>query len=256
MLVAQVKDKARLESEIQIAAQMQQDMCPRVVPKVAGCDLAGTMVPAKEVGGDYYDYIEDQGLLAIVVGDVSGKGLGSGIVAVMARSFLRSMVPAYGLESPSTLLQYLNMVLSKELKPGMFMTMLLLVWDPAKKVARYASAGHEHIVVWRAKTKAPESIKSGGTPLGISADKGGPTADAQLTLAPGDALVLYSDGVTEAMNEKNDEFEMPRLLESVKKNATKNAAGLVEAITNDVAAHVGKADQSDDITMVVLRRTS
>lgn len=260
MLYAQVKEKSRLESEIQIAAQMQQDMCPRKVPILPGIDVYGKMIPAKEVGGDYYDFVEDPHQpgksLSIIIGDVSGKGLGSGIVAVMARCFLRSMITAYGVESPQALLSYLNGILSADLKPGMFMTMLMVVWDTQRKTIRYAAAGHEHIVVYRAATRSAEAILSGGRPLGLSATQG-PSADAELRLSPGDALVLYSDGVTEAMNKDSEEFTLERLVEVVQNNGPHAlaAAHLGSAIADEVKSHVGDADQSDDITLVVLRKT-
>jgi serine phosphatase RsbU (regulator of sigma subunit) len=260
ILYAQVKEKSRLESEIQIAAQMQQDMCPRKVPVLPGIDVYGTMIPAKEVGGDYYDFVEDPHQpgksLSLIIGDVSGKGLGSGIVAVMARCFLRSMITAYGVESPSSLLSYLNVILSADLKPGMFMTMLMVVWDSQRKTVRYAAAGHEHIIVYRAKTRTAEAIVSGGRPLGLSASTG-PTADSELKLGSGDALVLYSDGVTEAMNTADEEFTLERLLEVVKSQGPSAlaAAHLAGSIADEVKSHVGTAEQSDDITLVVLRKT-
>jgi sigma-B regulation protein RsbU (phosphoserine phosphatase) len=258
ILYASAKDKSRLESEINIAAQMQADMCPKVVPVLPGVEVAGTMFAAKEVGGDYYDLVEDPhtagASLSLIVGDVSGKGLGAGIVAVMARCFLRSMITAYGVESPQNLLSYLNTILSADLKPGVFMTMLMCVWDAQKKVIRYSAAGHEHIIVYRARTKKAEAIRSGGTALGLSASTG-PIADAELRLDKGDVLVLYSDGVTEAMNVSNEEFELERLLESVKKHGSRSALEIVEGIGRDVKDFVGKADQSDDITLVVLRKT-
>ena len=260
ILYTQVKDKSRLESEIQIAAQMQQDMCPRKIPVLPGIDVYGKMIPAKEVGGDYYDFVEDPHQpgksLSIIVGDVSGKGLGSGIVAVMARCFLRSMITAYGVESPQALLSYLNGILSADLKPGMFMTMLMAVWDTQRKTIRYAAAGHEHIIVYHAKTRTAEAIISGGRPLGLSATQG-PSADVELKLLPGDALVLYSDGVTEAMNKAEEEFTLERLVEVVQSNGPHAlaAAHLGGAIVDEVKSHVGDADQSDDITLVVLRKT-
>lgn len=259
ILFSQAKERSRLESEIQIAARMQQDMCPQRVPVLPGIEVAGLFIPAKEVGGDYYDYVEDPHVpgrtLSLIVGDVSGKGLGAGIVAVMARCFLRSMITAYGTESPSNLLAYLNTILSAELKPGVFMTMLMAVWDAEKKTIRYSSAGHEHLIVFRARTRAPEAIKSGGTPLGISAARGGPTEDSELRLENGDALVLYSDGVTEAMNAASEEFTLERLLETVKRLGGRGAQDIVNGIAADVNKFSGGADQSDDITLVVVKKT-
>ena len=259
ILFAQAKDRSRLESEIQIAAQMQQDMCPQKVPVLEGIEVAGAFVPAKEVGGDYYDFVEDPNepgsTLSLIVGDVSGKGLGAGIVAVMARCFLRSMITAYGTDSPANLLSYLNTILTADLKPGVFMTMLMAVWDARRKIIRYSAAGHEHLIVYRGRSGKVEAIHSGGTPLGISAARGGPTADAELRLDRGDALVLFSDGVTEAMNQQNEEYSLERLLETVKKLGTKSAAEISAGIAADVKVFVGNADQSDDITLVVVRKT-
>jgi putative methionine-R-sulfoxide reductase with GAF domain len=154
LLYSQVAQAQRQESEIQIAAEMQRDLCPKVLPQIHGIELAGVMEPAREVGGDYYDFVEDPQepgqVLTIVVGDVSGKGLGAGIVAVMARCFLRSMLGAYGPDDPQQLLTYLNATLAGELKPGKFMTMLLMVWDGRRQAVRYSAAGHENIIIWRA----------------------------------------------------------------------------------------------------------
>ncbi len=260
LLYSQVASQQRIESEIQIAAEMQRDLCPKVVPQIRGTDLCGYMEPAREVGGDYYDFVEDPEapgeLLAIVVGDVSGKGLGAGIVAVMARCFLRSMLGAYGMEDPSQLLSYLNALLTAELKPGKFMTMLLMMWDARTGSARYAAAGHENIIVWRAATRRAEVIQSGGRPLGISASIPAPTANSELRVGPGDTLVLYTDGVTEAMNAKEEEFTLERLVAVVDRTGGQPAAVVEKAILDEVAQHRGAHEVSDDITMVILRRTA
>lgn len=261
LLYSQVATQQRMESEIQIAAQMQRDLCPKVLPLIHGIELAGTMEPAREVGGDYYDFVEDpenQGqVLSIVVGDVSGKGLGAGIVAVMARCFLRSMLGAYGPEDPNMLLRYLNGTLASELKPGSFMTMLLMVWDGRRQAVRYAAAGHENIIVWRAATRKAEVIPSGGTPLGLSSandERRGPTANSELSIRQGDTLILYTDGVTEAMNKNDDEFTMERLLEVVGRTGGQTAEQINKAIMDAVVAWRGPREVSDDITLVILRR--
>jgi phosphoserine phosphatase RsbU/P len=259
MLYSQVAQQQRVESEIQIAAEMQRDLCPKVLPNIRGIELAGHMEPAREVGGDYYDFVEDPHnpgeVLAIVAGDVSGKGLGAGIVAVMARCFLRSMLGAYGMEDPSTLLTYLNATLCGELKPGKFMTMLLMVWDSRAMGVRYAASGHENIIVWRAQTRRSEVFQSGGTPLGISTSKG-PTPNAELSVNLGDMLVLYTDGVTEAMNAQDEEFTLEALIKVVDANGGCSADQMKQAIMGAVGQHRGQRDVSDDITLVVLKRTS
>lgn len=261
LLYSQVAQQQRMESEIQIAAEMQRDLCPKVLPQIHGLELSGVMEPAREVGGDYYDFVEDPEnpgqVLSIIVGDVSGKGLGAGIVAVMARCFLRSMLGAYGPEDPQQLLRYLNATLAGELKPGKFMTMLLMVWDGRAQAVRYSAAGHENIIVWRAATRRAEVIPSGGSPLGLSAttdERRGPTANVELGLGPGDTLVLYTDGVTEAMNRDDDEFTLERLIEIVNRTGGQRAEQIRDAIMAGVVAWRGEREVSDDITLVILRR--
>lgn len=261
LLYSQVAEQQRMESEIRIAAEMQRDLCPKVLPNIRGIELAGLMEPAREVGGDYYDFVEDPEnpgeVLSIVVGDVSGKGLGAGIVAVMARCFLRSMLGAYGPDDPKQLLTYLNATLAAELKPGKFMTMLLMVWDGRRQAVRYSAAGHENIIIWRAATRRAEVIPSGGSPLGITAhtdERRGPTATAELALGPGDTLVLYTDGVTEAMNKDDDEFTLERLVDVVNRTGGQPAEQIKQAILQAVVAWRGEREVSDDITLVILRR--
>lgn len=257
LLYSKVALQQRVESEIAIAAQMQQDLCPKVVPKVQGLELVGHMAPAREVGGDYYDFVPDseapEQVLSIVVGDVSGKGLGAGIVAVMARCFLRSMLGAYGPEDPNRLLSYLHATLSAELRPGQFMTMLLLVWDARRSALRFSAAGHENLIVWRAAARKAEVIPSGGSPLGIPGGKG-PTPTGEVKLAPGDTVILYTDGVTEAMSPKDDEFTLERLVEIVQRTGGQAPAAIQHAVLEELAAHRQEREFSDDITMVVLKR--
>lgn len=259
LLYSRVAEQQRMESEIALAAELQRDLCPKTVPRIHGIELIGTMTPAREVGGDYYDFVPDpeapEQVLSIVVGDVSGKGMGAGMVAVMARCFLRSMLGAYGPEDPSKLLGYLHATLQGELAPGKFMTMLLGVWDARRGTLRYAAAGHENLIVWRAATRTAEVIPSGGSPLGIKGAAGkGPTQNADLRLAAGDTVVLYTDGVTEAMSPKDEEYTLERLVALVGRTGDQPIAAILEAIRQDLAAHRAGREFSDDITMVVVRR--
>ena len=258
LLYSKVATQQRIESEVRIASEMQQDLCPKVVPQIRDLEVTGYMEPAKEVGGDYYDYVEDPeapgDVLGMVVGDVSGKGLDAGMVALMARCFLRSMMGAYGMEDPSQLLTYLNITLTAELKPGKFMTMLIMVWDANRHSITWASSGHENIIVWRAATRTAEVFQSGGSPLGISTTMGGPTQNSTLELGPGDTLITYTDGVTEAMDEHDEEYELERLMELVHKVGGQSPEEIKEAILKALEEHRGEREQTDDITMVILRR--
>lgn len=256
-LYAQVGEKERMNRELELASSMQEDLLPKVVPEVAGLEMAGVMRPAKEVGGDYFDFMPDprepDKEVTIVVGDVSGKGLGAGIVAVMARCYLRSMFETVGGREPQKNLLALNRVLAADLKPGQFMTMIISHWFADRRVLRYASAGHEHILHYRGRTGKVEATRSGGMALGL-VETGITTEDREIHLAPGDTIVLYSDGVTEAMNQAEEEYELDRLTALVESRAgASSARELVEVIESDVAVFRGRAEQSDDITIVVLR---
>jgi serine phosphatase RsbU (regulator of sigma subunit) len=257
MLYTQVAVQQRVESELAIAARMQQDLCPAVVPKIRGLELVGYMEPAKEVGGDYYDFVEDSEaegqILSMIVGDVSGKGLGAGIVAVMARCFLRTMLAAYGMDDPSQLLGYLNHTLCDEVEAGKFMTMLLMVWDSNKSAIRYAASGHENIIIWRAATRQTEVITSGGTPLGLSKNQG-PTDNFSLVLQPGDTVVTYTDGVTEAMDMEDNEYELENLVALVSRMGGRHPQEIQDEILAALKKHRGKREVTDDITMVLFRR--
>jgi sigma-B regulation protein RsbU (phosphoserine phosphatase) len=257
MLYQAVGEQQRLAGELDIAARMQEDLLPKTIPKVRGLELAGLMVPAKEVGGDYFDYIPDEDrpneALSIVVGDVSGKGLGAGMVAVMARCHLRTMLRAYGCQSPNSILSYLNTILAADTKPGQFMTMLLAAWDPDRSALRYSSAGHEQIIHWRAATRRAEAFVSGGTPLALlSAARC--TEDRELVIAPGDMVLLYTDGVTEAMNEASEEYSLEMLMEVVHKHGHETPQVLLDTIMKELNRYRGKAEQSDDITLVAIKR--
>ena len=258
-LYAAVGEQARMKGELDIASNMQMDLLPKEKPQVSGLEVAGFMQPAKEVGGDYYDWLPDnespESKVSLIIGDVSGKGLGAGIVAVMARCNLRSMLQAYGTDSPCQILTFLNLVLTADTKPGKFMTMLLMGWNSATRQLTWSSAGHEHILHWKAATNELVSTRSGGTALGILASAK-PTPDAVITMAPGDTMLLYTDGVTEAMNEKYEEYELERLEELYKANANNDPETILKVVNDALTEFRGKAEQSDDITMIALRCTA
>ncbi len=259
MLYEEAKEQERLKSELAIASQIQTDILPKITPEVEGLDVYGYFKPAKEVSGDYYDFLLDASkpgqALTVAIGDVSGKGVPAGLVMVMARCFLKSLVSHYGPTNPRETLAHLNSILCQELKPGMFMTLLLIGWDATTQSLRYSSAGHEHIIIHRQSTGQVEKRKSGGAPLGISESSTSLLKDNDLDLAPGDTAVLYTDGVTECMSEDEEEWGMDAFLETVGAHGHQSAKELVDVILGKLVAHRGRADPSDDVTMVVVKRT-
>lgn len=252
-LIRQVKKKERMEQELKIASDIQKKLLPRRTPRVPGLDLYGWMHPAKQVGGDYYDFITVPGGLLVCIGDVSGKGVPAGLVMASARSALRSL--AERVRSTREIVIALNRLLADDLDREMFLSLLLMRYDSEQGVISYTGAGHEHIIVYRAEENQVETRKTGGIVLGLTNDIEEHVKEEQLRLDVGDALVLYTDGVTEAVDEKNEQYQLDRLTAAVKDCCEKAPREMLHAILSDVLRWKGKAQQRDDITLVTARRT-
>lgn len=257
----ELEEKKRLEQELKIAAEIQTSLLPKKQPELEDIEVLGFQLPAKEVGGDYYDFIEmGEGSLAVCIGDVSGKGVPAGLVMVMARSYLQILMgkdsEGHVVEIPSlaTVLNKINRVLHKDVESTRFMTMLLSVWDAHKKVLRYVGAGHERLIVYREATRTCELIKPGGVMLGMLDDVEDFLTDQELELASGDTVVLYTDGVTEARSKADKLFGMDALIASIEKHASDNVHSLIEGVREDLREFMLGEIQYDDITLVALRR--
>ncbi len=252
-LIRQVKKKERMEQELKIASDIQKKLLPRRTPRVPGLDLYGWMHPAKQVGGDYYDFIPVAGGLLICIGDVSGKGVPAGLVMASARSALRSL--AERVVSTREIVIALNRLLADDLDREMFLSLLLMRYDSESGVISYTGAGHEHIIVYKAEEDRVDIRKTGGMVLGLTNDIEEHVKEEQLKLDVGDALILYTDGVTEAVDEKNEQYQLERLAQAVKKCCERPPREMLHAILSDVLRWKGKAQQKDDITLVTARRT-
>jgi serine phosphatase RsbU (regulator of sigma subunit) len=252
-LIRQVKKKERMEQELKIASDIQKKLLPRRTPRVAGLDLYGWMHPAKQVGGDYYDFIPVPGGLLVCIGDVSGKGVPAGLVMASARSALRSL--AERVTSTREIVIALNRLLADDLDREMFLSLLLMRYDSTTGAVSYTGAGHEHIIVYRAEEDKVETRKTGGIVLGLTPSVEEHVKEEQLTLDVGDALVLYTDGVTEAVDEQNEQYQLERLTDAVKECCEKPPREMLHAILSSVLRWKGKAQQRDDITLVTARRT-
>ncbi len=256
-LYLEAGERERLSHELNIASRIQMDLLPKEVPPINGLEMHGLLIPALEVGGDYYDFIPHEGTedsITVAVGDVSGKGVGAGLVMAMARSALRSLVQHEGVpESPLPILRSLNVMLCRDIPRGMFMTLNILVWDAAARTLRYAAAGHEHLIIYRAATGDVEKIKAGGVAGGVLKQASAMYKEEALDLAPGDQVVLYSDGVTEAMDLLHQEFGLDTTVDLVKQHGTDDPKTLCERILAAIVEFRGEADPHDDITLVALR---
>ncbi len=254
-LVGAVREKERLDQELRIASRIQNELLPRENPKVTGLEVCGRMLTAKEVGGDYFDFVQFEGEESIYccIGDVSGKGVPAGLIMVMARSTLRPFISSY--YSTKKILVATNRILKGDLKKGMFMSMILAHWSAREGKVRFTGAGHERLIVYRAATREIEVIGAGGIILGVVPDVEKMLNEMELVLAPGDQLVMYTDGVTEARIGKGEQFGMERLQEIVRENGHKSAPELAEAVVRAVEPFgAGTDQQHDDITLITMRR--
>lgn len=246
-------ERKAIERELNIAKEIQEKLLPERIPAIPGLDIHSFYNSAKEVGGDYYDFIViDQAHLGIIVADVAGKGIPGAMVMTMARSLVR--LASVRNVSPGDTFKKVNRILAKDIRRGMFVTSAYMVLNVKTRTLKVASAGHNPVVLYRAKTGQNELLKPKGIALGF--DKGtifdNNIQETEVQLEPGDRLVTYTDGVNEAMNNESEEFGDDRFYNLVKDHARKSSKEFVEALVRELDAHRGDAEQSDDITIVTL----
>ena len=253
-LLHAARRRERIEQELRIASQIQRKLLPRKLPNVPGIDVYGWMHSAKEVGGDYYDFVETQNgkSLYICIGDVSGKGVPAGMVMASARSALRSLVGRVG--STREIVVSLNRLLCEDLDQEMFLSFVLMRFDSETGKIRYTGAGHENILIWRQQQRKIEVRKTGGMVLGLITRMESDITEAEFDLGPGDGIVLYTDGVTESVNETGEQYQLKRLIASAEKNAHLDPKQALHGILSDVLRFKGRVNQRDDITLLVVKR--
>jgi serine phosphatase RsbU (regulator of sigma subunit)/anti-sigma regulatory factor (Ser/Thr protein kinase)/transposase-like protein len=249
-------EQERLQKEMQVAQEIQQSLLPRNVPELEGYEIGALYRAAKEVGGDYYDFLHvDERTIGVVVADVSGKGVPGSLVMTMIRTALR--MEARGNRSASDVMARMNTFVTEDMKKGMFVTMFYVVLDSVNRIVTYASAGHNPMILYRGESDATYFLKPKGIPVGIDA----PDADLfrrtisveRLTLRQDDMLVIYTDGITEAMNPGRDQFGEPRLLAAIKKYGHLTAQEFTEALDREIHEFTSGAAQNDDITLVAIK---
>lgn len=246
-------ERKSFERELGIAKEIQEKLLPERIPQIPGYDIHNYYRAAKEVGGDYYDFIViDQTHLGIIVADVAGKGIPGAMVMTMARSLVR--LASVRNVSPADTFKKVNRILAKDIRRGMFVTAAYMVLNVKTRVLKIASAGHNPVVLWRASKGEHELIKPPGIALGF--DKGtvfdNHVKELEVQLEPGDRVVTYTDGVNEAMNDASEEFGDDRFHDLIKAHGTKTSQEFVQALVQALDRHRGGAEQSDDITIVTL----
>ncbi len=251
-----VVEQQRLRKELQVAQEIQQMLLPDDFPEVVGYDIASYYQSAKEVGGDLFDFVEvDENSIGICVADVSGKGVPGSLVMTMIRTSLR--LEARGNKNPADVLARVNRFVTDDIRKGMFVTMFYVILDSRERMIAYASAGHNPMILYRGKTRETYYLNPPGFPVGITLpdislfDR---TIQAdRIRLHPDDILVLYTDGITEAMNPKRDLYGEERFLQAIRKYGQLDVVEFVKGIKNDILNFTGGYEQNDDITLVAIK---
>ena len=259
-LLQTAAEKKRLEEELRIARQIQMSLLPRGPLGVPGLAVTALCVPAREVGGDYYDFFTlPEGRLGVLIADVSGKGTSAALYMAELKGLVLSLSQIY--QSPRQLLLEVNRIISENLDSRSFITMTYAVLDLEAATMTYARAGHTPLIYLRSGAAG-----SGGvdifTPSGMVLGLRIPGADEKfaelleedrIDLGTGDVIVLYTDGITEAMNPDSDLFGETRLSRIVEEHGHLESGELRERILREIEAFVGAADQHDDMTMILLK---
>jgi sigma-B regulation protein RsbU (phosphoserine phosphatase) len=252
---AALDEKRRLDYDLGVAKRIQTTLLPKDVPQIEGVDLAAFSVPAQQIGGDYYDFVDvDENHVGIVIADVSGKGISGAIVMSICRSVLR--VEAPGCLSPSRVLKKVNRVLSRDLSEDMFVSILYMILNTRTHELVLSRGGHVYPIL-NAGSGIPSMIKSEGIAMGLADTT---TFDEVLeeksvTLRPGDIVVAYTDGVTEAQDCSENEWGILNLVKAIQTTALEGSgAGAVASnVRQKLLQFVGETPQYDDMTLVVLR---
>ncbi|MCY3665691.1 MAG: SpoIIE family protein phosphatase [Gemmatimonadetes bacterium] len=241
-----------LQNELSVANKMQQSILPTSFPTGSGFEIFGSMKPARDVGGDFFDVLSlEDGRIGLVVADVSDKGVPAALFMMSSRTLLKGS--AIGLDSPGKVLSEVNQLLQEENDAAMFVTVFYATFDPETGELAYANGGHNTPLVVHADGSSTVIPPTGGVALGVV--PGFPYEESSMTLQPGDRVVLYTDGVTEAENDQGDQFELERLCEIFTDGTPMDAHATNEAVFAAVEAFAGDAPQFDDVTCLTLRRS-
>lgn len=240
----------RMQQEMKLATKIQLELLPKHAPKLAGYDIAGKSIPAQSVGGDYFDFIAiDEKRVALCVGDISGKGLPAALLMANLQATMRSLSL-----TPSSVAECLgraNRLLHQSTDSEKFATLFYGVLDSETHCLCYSNAGHNDPFVLSLQS-APRLLKTGGIMLGLLPQR--TFAEETIAFASGELLVIYSDGISEAVNVLDEQFGEERLLAVIKEDWQASAAELVERVLAAVQQHAGTAPQADDMTLMIVRR--
>jgi serine phosphatase RsbU (regulator of sigma subunit)/ketosteroid isomerase-like protein len=250
-LEQQMRERERFEQELRVARRIQQASLPKEVPSLEGWQIAPYYQPAREVGGDFYDFhLLSEGRLGLVVGDATGKGVPAALVMASARSMLRAV--AQTSNSPGDVLRRVNDALVTDIPSNMFVTCFYAILDPKSATLSYANAGHDLPYLHRGRGEA-EELRARGMPLGLM--PGMSYEEKEIELDVGEGLFFYSDGLVEAHDPKGEMFGFPRLRALIAEHGGVHSLG--DLLLEELHSFVGDGwKQEDDITLLTLKRSA
>jgi serine phosphatase RsbU (regulator of sigma subunit)/anti-sigma regulatory factor (Ser/Thr protein kinase) len=242
----EARQRERLEQELRVARVIQQTLLPKEIPSLAGYHLEAHWQPARAVSGDFYDFIQfSDGKIALVVGDVTDKGVPAALVMATTRSILRTAAEQF--LSPCLVLQQANNMLCPDIPPNMFVTCLYAVLEPSTGRLQYANAGH--IPPYQRTADAVNELRATGMPLGLLPDMN--YEEKETVLSPGDSVIIFSDGLVEAHNQHQEMFGFPRLRRLLEEHS--GGSRLIEFLLQELDLFTGQGwEQEDDVTFVSL----
>ena len=246
-------EKRRMEEELKVASEIQMRLQPVAPPKIDGWDMTGVSFPCREIGGDYYDFIQckNDPCLTVAVGDVSGKGTGAALLMSSLHAAVRAQ--AQTRRSISEVMGEINEYIYENSPSNKFLTLFYGQLNPQTGELKYSNGGHNPPMLVRT-TGEVLRLDKGGLPIGMM--KGMPYQEASVFFGPGDVLVIYSDGITESVNEKDEEFEEGRLIEVVRNNLNRSASGIRDRIDEALSRFVGTMAPVDDMTLMIIKRNA
>src|SRR5215203_1847817 len=249
----EAQERERIEQELRVARLIQQTLLPKTLPELPGYDVAAYYQPAREVGGDFYDFLDlEDGRMGFVVGDVTDKGVPAALVMATTRTMLRAA--AQRLDTPGEVLKRVNDVLVQEIPPNMFVTCLYAILERESGRLIYATAGHDLPYRRRpGRSEAAEELRARGMPLGLMPGMG--YEEKEILLEKGESILFYSDGLVEAHDAHREMFGFPRLQGLVGTHRS-GGSSLVSFLLSELRRFTGEDwEQEDDITLVTLERS-
>jgi PAS domain S-box-containing protein len=249
-LLEEEKKFIKVQEELRLARDIQQHLLPETPPDIPGYDIAALNIPAKEVGGDYYDFMKiSDDKLFFCLGDVSGKGIPAALLVANLQASLHSQ--SFITHSPRECVRNSNKLIHQNTDFNKFITLFYGLLDTAGGQIIYCNGGHDQ-PVFMAPGREIKELKTGGIPLGFMADY--EYAEEAVSFDDGNLLVLYSDGITEAMNEQEEEFGLERLNTVIKQNQKKGASDMINDILDAVMKFTGETPQMDDMTLMIIKK--